>query len=52
MAAAGRGMVLRRTPTRQQLRRLGNNEGNDELRVLAGADEELMLCSTGRRGVA
>jgi hypothetical protein len=47
-AAAGRGTALRRTPTRQQLRRLGN----DELRALAGADEELGLCSMGRRGAA
>jgi hypothetical protein len=29
-----------------------NDEGNDELRVLAGADEEHELCSMGRRGAA
>jgi hypothetical protein len=49
---AGRGTTLRWTLTRQQLWWLGNDKGNDELRVLLGADEELRLCSTVHRGAA
>jgi hypothetical protein len=45
-AVTGRGTALRRAPTQQQLQQLGN----DELRVLAGADVELRLYSTCRHG--
>jgi hypothetical protein len=41
-------MALRQILTRQQLRQLGS----EELMVLAGADEQLGLCSMGRRGAA
>jgi hypothetical protein len=45
----GEGWRYGRTPTRQQLRWLGNDEGDD---VLAGADEEPELCLMGRRDAA